>query len=66
MDNRELLFGKLSNEEANDIGEYWLNWASSKTTEAKKENAGLLFTLLQVIAKEHNTNIVTVWNWCFY
>ena len=60
------LFGKLTETEANIIAEFWYNWQTAKTEEARKEKAYSLVTILHVFAIRHKTNIVTVWNWCFY
>lgn len=59
------IFGKLSGSEADVIGDAWYYWATSKTLDDKKEKTRYLMALLRAIAKRHNTNIVTVWNWCF-
>jgi len=47
------------------IGDAWYYWSTSKTLEAKKEKTRYLMVLLRKIAERHNTNIVTVWDWCF-
>ena len=62
---KNTLFGKLTEAEADVIGNAWYYWSTSKTLEAKKEKTRYLMVLLRKIAERHNTNIVTVWDWCF-